>query len=101
MAEVIRETIGCDLGDKFSELFVARMDGTTERPERVKTTQAGMKKFFTRARAHVVIENCTHSRWVSALLTKLGHQVTVANSRRVRFQTDGSSHPKWLKGKSN
>jgi transposase len=93
MAEAIRETIGCDLGDKYSELFIARPDGTTERPDKVKTTQAGMKKFFTRPPAHVVIENCTHSRWVSSLLTKLGHQVTVANSRRVQLisQSDSKS----------
>lgn len=91
MAEAIRETIGCDLGDKFSELFIARADGTTERPERVKTTPEGMTKFFTRAPAHVVVENCTHSRWVSSLLTKLGHRVTVANSRRVHLISQGAT----------
>jgi transposase len=45
-----------------------------------------MKAFFEgRPRAHVVIEVGTHSRWVSLLLKELGHQVTVANPRRVKL----------------
>ncbi len=91
MAEGIRETIGCDLGDKYSDLFIARADGSTEVPERVKSTQAGFRKFFSRPSAHVVIENGTHSRWVSALLTKLGHQVTVANAGRLHLISHSQS----------
>ena len=32
-----------------------------------------------------MIEVGGHSRWVSALLTDLGHRVTVANARRVQL----------------
>jgi transposase len=78
------ETIGCDLGDKMSEVCVLSADGTKERAS-VRTTKAGMRLFFTRAAAHVVIEVGRHSRWVSALLTELGHRVTVANARRVQL----------------
>ena len=91
MAEAIRDTIGCDLGDKFSEMFIVKANGTTETPERVKTTQAGMKVFFTRTPAHVVVENGTHSRWVSAMLKELGHDVTVANARRVQLISQSKS----------
>jgi len=77
------ETIGCDLGDKQSELCILLVNGGIERPEGVKTTRAAMRAFFTRPRAHVIIEVGTHSRWVSQLLKDLGHQVTVANPRRV------------------
>ena len=96
MREVIRETIGCDLGDKYSDLFILRADGTTEIPERVRTTPTGFKKFFSRERGHVVIENGTHSRWIDALLKKLGHEATVANTRRVQLisQNDSKSDRK-------
>lgn len=53
--------------------------------DRVRTTEEGMRKFFGRTRAHVVIEVGTHSRWVGALLGELGHEVTVANPRRVQL----------------
>lgn len=85
MAEGITETIGCDLGDKRSELCILLFDGTVQRPEPLKTTRKDFTKFFARPRAHVVIEVGTHSRWVSELLRKLGHQVTVANPRRVKL----------------
>jgi transposase len=51
----------------------------------VKTTRKAFAEFFTRRSTHVVIEVGTHSRWVSELLTKLGHRVTVANPRRVKL----------------
>lgn len=85
MAKDIIETIGCDLGDKQSELCILFSDGKLERPEPIKTTRRAFTKFFTRPRAHVVIEVGTHSRWTSELLRKLGHKVTVANPRRVKL----------------
>jgi transposase len=86
MTESTIETVGCDLGDKWSELCVLKADGTIHRPKRVPSTREGMKGFFEgRPRAHVVIEVGTHSRWVSLLLKELGHQVTVANPRRVKL----------------
>lgn len=85
MTDLITETIGCDLGDKQSELCILQASGELQRPAAVKTTRKGFTEFFTRPRAHVVIEVGTHSRWVSELLEKLGHQVTVANPRRVQL----------------
>lgn len=91
MNESIKETIGCDLGDRQSELCILTGSGTEQvltRPKAVKTTLAGMRAFFAgRERAHVVIEVGTHSRWVSELLEELGHQVTVANPRKVKLIT--------------
>lgn len=78
------ETIGCDLGDKASEICVLRADGGMQRAT-VRTTRGAMRLFFTRAPAHVVMEVGGHSRWASALLTDLGHRVTVANARRVQL----------------
>jgi transposase len=85
MTNSIIETIGCDLGDKQSELCILLPNGELQRPEPVKTTREAFTKFFARPRAHVVIEVGTHSRWVSELLLELGHKVTVANPRRVKL----------------
>lgn len=85
MTKHIIETIGCDLGDKRSELCILSPDGKLERPEPIKTTRRAFTKFFTRAHAHVVIEVGTHSRWVSELLKTLGHKVTLANPRRIKL----------------
>jgi transposase len=90
MKKDITTTIGCDLGDKETEIFVLRADETIDRA-RVKTTKASLRKFFQRAPAHVVIEVGGHSRWVSELLEELGHRVTVANPRRVQLISQNDS----------
>jgi transposase len=88
MSEAITETIGCDLGDKTSELCILSDGGGLRRPKPIKTTGAGFRAFFEgRARAHVVIEVGTHSRWVSELLMQLGQKVTVANPRKLKLIT--------------
>lgn len=79
------ETIGCDLGDRRSEICVLGSDGEVLERKTVQTTQKAMSAFFKRAASHVIIETGTHSRWVSNLLRELGHRVTVANPRRVRL----------------
>lgn len=91
MRESAIETIGCDLGDKQSELCIVLASGEIERPEALKTTRQAFTKFFTRPRTHVVIEVGQHSRWVSELLEKLGHKVTVANPRKVLLISQGYS----------
>jgi transposase len=85
MADVTIETIGCDLGDKQSQLCILLASGQVQWPAAVKTTRKAFREFFSRARAHVVIEVGTHSRWVSQLLKELGHKVTVANPRRLKL----------------
>ena len=61
MENNIIETIGCDLGDKKSEICVLRRrrhDATWT----VRSTRKDMQLFFTRVTAHVVIEVGGHSR---------------------------------------
>jgi transposase len=90
MTNTTIETIGCDLGDKTSEMCVLGADGGKQRAS-VRTTRNAMTLFFTRASAHVVIEVGAHSRWVSALLKELGHRVTVANPRRLKRRRRGGA----------
>ena len=91
MNESITVTIGCDLGDKYCDICVLHSDGEMERSVRVRTTEMAMRLWFTRASAHVVIEVGTHSRWVNTLLLELGHQVTIANPRRVKLISQSDS----------
>jgi transposase len=85
MTKNTSETIGCDLGDKKSEICVIGSGGEVKERTSVRTNRKGMSAFFTRASAHVIVEVGTHSRWVRDLLLELGHQVTVANPRRVKL----------------
>lgn len=85
MENPITQTIGCDLGDKWSTVFVLEGDGKPGGRTRVRTTPDAMGQFFRRPPAHVIIEVGAHSRWVSNQLRNLGHQVTVANPRRVQL----------------
>jgi hypothetical protein len=83
MENFTTETIGCDLGDKMSDVCVMDAAGRTRRA-RVASIRKGMTTFFSREPAHVVIEVGGHSRWVSELLEGLGHRVTIANAQRVK-----------------
>lgn len=91
MTDTTIETIGCDLGDKKSELCILKPDGSVERPKPVKMTKDAVRLFFTRPKAHVVLEVGTHSRWMSELLKELGHEVTVANARRLKLISESDS----------
>jgi transposase len=79
-------TIGIDLGDRFSRWCGIDQDGNVVAEDRVSTTQPAMTKLFSLlGRKRVAIETGTHSPWVSRLLESLGHEVIVANSRKVQL----------------
>ncbi len=78
--------LGIDLGDRISQ-FVA-LDGTGERVAegRIPTTaEAFQQRLGAIGPKIVAIETGTHSPWVCRLLRRLGHRVTVANSRKLRL----------------
>jgi transposase len=61
---------------------------------RVATTVTAMRKRFGRtAPARIALEAGTHSPWVSRLLEELGHEVLVANPRKLRmiYQSDSKN----------
>ncbi len=81
-----RITFGIDLGDRYSDFCLVDRDGTMVEEGRIRTTSAAFDRFFTaRSPMFIVIEVGTHSPWVSRLLKKCGHDVIVANARRVRL----------------
>ena len=78
--------VGLDLGDRHSHLVILDQDGELVEEARMPTTQASLtRRFSTLPASRVAIEVGTHSRWVSALLTRLGHEVLVADARKLRL----------------
>ena len=82
-----RVTAGLDLGDKYSYLCLLDTDGGEVIEEgRVRTTPEALRRRFTSERPmRVAIEAGTHSPWVSRLLEECGHEVLVANARKLRL----------------
>lgn len=78
--------MGLDLGDRTSHVCVLDAEGDVAAESTVATTRAGMARWFRgKGRLRVVMEVGTHSPWVSRLLNDLGHEVLVANPRRLRW----------------
>ena len=85
-------TIGVDLGDRYSELYVVDAAGACVETGRIRTTVAGLEQWFGgRAPARVVLEAGTHSPWASRVLQRLGHEVLVANPRKLRALYENDS----------
>jgi len=81
-----RITVGIDLGDRYSEFCLIDPDGAVVDDGRLRTTPAGLRQYFgERSPMLIVIEVGTHSPWVSRLLEECGHEVLVANARKVRL----------------
>lgn len=82
-------TIGIDLGDRFSHCCVLGPDGTVLTEGRVVSTPDGMARHFQQLRpTRIAFEVGSHSRWMSELLTKWGHEVILANPRNLRLISD-------------
>src|SRR5947208_2651037 len=76
--------IGLDLADEKSDWAGLDEAGNVVRRERVRTTESDLRRVFgTLSPTRMAIEVGTHSAWVSRVLTSLGHDVVVANARRI------------------
>jgi transposase len=79
-------TLGLDLGDRTSTFCQLDAAGCVTARGKVATTPAALQPFFAALpHARVILEVGTHSPWVSRLATAAGHEVVVANPRRVRL----------------
>jgi transposase len=79
-------TMGLDLGDRNGWYCVLDEAGQVKREQRVRTTAKALQEVFgAMPRSRIALEIGTHSPWVSRLLGELGHEVIVANARRVRL----------------
>ena len=87
-------TIGIDLGDCFSHLCVLDEAGETVEEGRFTMTPVVVRQRFEHApKARIAIKAGTQSTWVSALFNELGHEVVVANPRKLRmiFKSDNKN----------
>src|SRR5207302_780618 len=81
-----RLTIGLGLGDRNSWYCVLDEAGTIQLEQRVRTTAKALQEVFgAMPRSRIALEIGTHSPWISRLLSELGHEVIVANARKVRL----------------
>ena len=80
-------TAGLDLGDKYNYLCLLDTDGGEVMEEgRLRTTPEALRRRFAPERPlRIAIEAGTHSPWVSRLLEECGHEVLVANARKLRL----------------
>ena len=80
------QTIGIDLGDLWSRYCILGSDGEIVKEDRLRTSSSGFEQQFKKMpTTRIVVEAGTHSPWVSRLLERLGHEVIVANARKVRL----------------
>jgi transposase len=79
-------TVGLDLGDRNSWYCVVDEAGQIQLEQRVRTTEKALREVFgAMPRSRIALEIGTHSPWISRLLKELGHDVIVANARKVRL----------------
>jgi len=79
------QVIGVDLGDRHSQVCVLDAEGEVTEESRVVTSAEAFARHFSgRPRSRVVLETGTHANWVHDLLAQSGHEVVVANARKVR-----------------
>lgn len=85
-------TVGLDLGDRYSHYCMLNADREGIEEGRIATTAEALERHFRgQARMRIALECGTHSPWVSRLLESMGHQVVVANARKIRAITGSES----------
>jgi transposase len=80
-------TAGLDIGDKYSYLCLTdQHSGEVMEEGRLRTTpEAFSRRFASEQPMRIAIEAGTHSPWVSRVLEECGHEVLVANARKIRL----------------
>lgn len=80
-------TAGIDLGDRYTHICLLNTEnGEVIEESRIPTSQKAFEmRFSSTAPMRIAIETGTHSPWVSRLLEERGHEVLVANARKVRL----------------
>ncbi len=86
------QVVGLDLGDRYSRYCILSITGEEMEEGRIQTTAAAMEKHFgSEAGMRIALEAGTQSPWVSRLLQCYGHQVIVANPRKIPTLTSSES----------
>jgi transposase len=82
-------TAGLDIGDKYSYLcLIDQESGQVIEEGRLRTTPEAFRRRFASQEQppmRIAIEAGTHSPWASRVLEECGHEVLVANARKLRL----------------
>ncbi len=80
-------TAGLDIGDKYSYLCLLDQEsGQVIEEGRLRTTpEAFRRRFSSEQTMRIAIEAGTHSPWASRVLEGCGHEMLVANARKLRL----------------
>ena len=81
-------TAGLDLGDKYSYLcLIDTESGEVMEEGRLRTSPETFRRRFASEQSpmRIAIEAGTHSPWASRVLEGCGHEVLVANARKLRL----------------
>ncbi len=89
-------TMGIDVSDRHSYLCLVDEEGEVVERDRVRSTEAAFRRHFEGTpRLRIALECGTHSPWMSRLLKQLGHEVVVANARKIPTITESESKNDW------
>ena len=84
--------VGLDLGDRYSHYCMLSDRGEWMEEGRIQSTVASVEKHFGgEPRMRIGLEIGSHSPWVSRLLKSYGHEVIVANPRKIPTLTKSES----------
>jgi len=89
MEKVSTLYMGMDIGDRYCYLCIVDEIGDEVEvieASKIRTTPDAVRRYFTSREPLVVaMEVGTHSPWISRLVNELGHEVIVANARKLQF----------------
>ena len=81
--------VGLDLGDREIRYSIVDEHGEVLAEGTMATTAKELGAYFTMLkRSRIALEVGTHSAWVSTVLKDLGHEVYVANPRKMELKKD-------------
>jgi len=85
-------TLGLDMGDRYSHYCLLNQQGDVVEEGRMQSTEGAIRRHLEgEPSMRIALECGTHSPWVSRLLKALGHQVIVANARKIPAITGSES----------
>jgi transposase len=84
--------VGLDVSDRKTCYCVLNLNGETVAEGTLATREHSMRlQFEGKPKMRIAMEAGTHSAWLSRLLTKLGHEVMVANAHNLRMISESDS----------
>ncbi len=81
------ETIGIDLGDKMSRYCVVNREGEVVEEGSFRNQASSLATHFSGEPRRIALEAGAQSAWISRELKGLGHEVIVANARKLKWIT--------------